>query len=253
MSTASSRRPHLTQWGFVPSLPSMSLAPAAPAYPALLIDGSGTCFYAGVLGSDGRWLAFETADEPALESLFATVEHVLRQAAIELDAIRAFIYCEGPGSVLGLRLCAMAIETWRRLQPSPASTYAYNSLQLAAADLIHRAEITQDALLISDWKKNSWNGLRISAGALPPVAPIHADALADWTGPLYHLPARKGWQAPPQNAIEAGYHPAHLPELLNTPGLVRPTEGVVLYQSGLNTFQKWTPDRHRATKSATAS
>ena len=227
----------------------MSIIHNAPACPALLLDGSGTCFFAGVLAREGDWLAFEKAVEPALESLFDTVGQVLRKAGLELDAIQSYIYCEGPGSVLGLRLCAMAIETWRRLQPAPGATYAYNSLHLAAAHLLQQSESTPDSLLISDWKKDTWNGLRINAGALTAVAPIRTDELADWQGPLYHLPARKGWQRPPANAIELSYDPERLPQLLATPGLVRPTDGVVLYQSGLNTFQKWTPDRHRATLS----
>jgi tRNA threonylcarbamoyladenosine biosynthesis protein TsaB len=224
----------------------MSTTRSAPTYPALLIDGSGACFFSGVLGSDGNWLAFKKAPEPALESLFETVAHVLAEADIELDAIQSFIYCEGPGSMLGLRLCAMAIETWRRLQPTPATTYAYNSLQLTAADLRHKSQLNHDALLISDWKKDTWNGLRIGTGALPAVTPIHSAELAEWQGPLYHLPARKGWQQPPAHAVELNYHPEHLPDLLTTPGLIQATEGVTLYQSGLNTFQKWTPDRHRA-------
>jgi len=223
----------------------MSLPDSAPAYPALLVDGSGACFYAGVLGNGGQWLAFETASEPALESLFSTVEQVLQEAGIALEAIQSYLYCAGPGSVLGLRLCAMAVETWRRLQPTAGATYGYNSLQLAAADLLQQTQHAEAALLISDWKKDTWNGLKIGLGTLPEVTPISSEELADWSGPLYHLPARKGWQAAPANAVELSYHPEHLPTLLATPGLLRATDGVSLYQSGLNTFQKWTPDRDR--------
>jgi alanine racemase len=229
----------------------MSTIQSSPACPALLIDGSSACFFCGVLGNDGNWLAFEKAPEPALESLFKTVDHVLNEAGIELDAIQSYIYCEGPGSMLGLRLCAMAIETWRRLQPTPGATYAYNSLQLAAADLLKESKRTEDALLISDWKKDTWNGLIISSGALPAVAPIHSDELGDWQGPLYHLPARKGWQQPPTNAVQLSYHPENLPALRTTPGLIQATDGVALYQSGLNTFQKWTPDRPPCRSSGT--
>lgn len=218
-----------------------------PARPALLLDGSGTCFFSGVLGHDGKWLAFNNAAEPPLESLFASVDHVLEEAGVELDAVKSFIYCAGPGSILGLRLCAMAIETWMRLHPAPGGLYAYNSLQLAAADQLRQSESTEDALLISDWKKGTWNGLKISSGKLQTVAPVGSDELAGWRGRLYHLPARKGWQKPPEKAIELSYNPESLPALLDTPGLIQQTEGVTLYQSGLNTFQKWTAERHRAT------
>lgn len=224
----------------------MSVPASTPAYPALVIDGSSPCFFSGVLSSDGSWLASRKADKPALESLFKTVDAVLVDARLDLDRIQSFIYCEGPGSMLGLRLCAMAIETWRRLQPTPREMHAYNSLKLAAALLVHKARLTKDALLISDWKKDTWNGLKISSGVLGAVAPICSADLADWQGPIYHLPARKGWQHPPEDAVELSYDPGSLPALLGTPGLIQSTDGVELYNSGINSFQKWTPERHRA-------
>ncbi|MFU8847755.1 MAG: hypothetical protein ACNA77_03445 [Opitutales bacterium] len=219
------------------------------ACPALLVDGSGSSFFSGVLGGDGDWLAFEKAAEPALESLFKTVDRVLQSAAIELEAIRSFIYCEGPGSVLGLRLCAMAIETWRHIHAAPMELYAYNSLQLLAARLQKENKITAESLLISDWKKDYWNSLTIGPEGAGEVCPISADELAQWQGPLYHLPARKGWQTPPANAMQLGYDPECLNQLLPFPDLLQARDQVELYNSGINTFQKWRPERHRATTS----
>lgn len=215
--------------------------------PALVIDGSSTCFFAGVLGNDGKWLASRTATEPALESLFKTVDAVLDEACIDLEQIQAYIYCEGPGSVLGLRLCSMAIETWRRLQPNPPKVYAYNSLSLTVAGLLDQITTAEAGLLVSDWKKDTWNSMQIHRDAINVnVSPISSEELTDWQGPIYHLPARKGWQRPPEGAIELSYAPKQLAKLLSTPGLVRETGRVELYQSGINTFRKWTPERHRA-------
>jgi len=225
----------------------MSSTDTQPASPALVIDGSSACFFAGALGSNSKWLACQKATEPALESLFKSVEQVLAEAKLELDQIQSYIYCEGPGSVLGLRLCSMAIETWRQLQSNKPKVFAYNSLKLTAATLLHQQEISGEVLLVSDWKKDIWNGIKIHQGKHDErVSPVSSEELMQWPGPIYHLPARKGWQKPPEGAIEVNYEPEQLPHLQGHPGLIQETDGVDLYQSGINTFQKWTPERHRA-------
>jgi tRNA threonylcarbamoyladenosine biosynthesis protein TsaB len=195
------------------------------------------------MGSDGTWLACSETGGAALESLFPTVEATLKAAQLSLADLRSFIYCEGPGSVLGLRLCAMAIETWSRLYPQSAHYYAYNSLQLTAALICADAPDLDNALLVSDWKKGAWNAVAIKDGQ-PGATEVADDAMiTSWTGPLYHLPQRKGWQKPPANATPVAYSPNRLPETWHLP---TPTKGVELYASGINVFKKWTPERHRA-------
>jgi tRNA threonylcarbamoyladenosine biosynthesis protein TsaB len=218
------------------------------AYPSLVIDGSGSSFFAGVLERQGKWMARITADTAPLESLFPTVEKVLLDSGLSLDELRSYIYCAGPGSVLGLRLCAMALETWSRLNPAPTAYYGYNSLELTAAKLVHDGQVTGDALLISDWKKEAWNGVRISEGRPAKVAPIQTEEIESWQGALFHLPARKGWQKAPEGAQPVDYRPEELHLFLGHEGLLNKSTEIELYSAGANTFQKWTPDRHRATK-----
>jgi tRNA threonylcarbamoyladenosine biosynthesis protein TsaB len=214
-----------------------------PSAPTLVIDGSGAAVFVGVLGQDGNWLAQSEQASAPLESLFPSVEATLEAAQLTLADLRSFIYCEGPGSVLGLRLCAMAIETWSRLHPQSAHYFAYNSLQLTAALICLKTPELDDALLVSDWKKGTWNAVTIQNGQPGPTTVADDASIAGWSGPLYHLPQRKGWQKPPTNAIPVEYSPQRLPEVLHLP---KPTEGVELYASGINVFQKWTPERHRA-------
>jgi tRNA threonylcarbamoyladenosine biosynthesis protein TsaB len=214
-----------------------------PASPTLVIDGSGSVVFAGVLGSNGNWLARSEQTGAPLESLFPAIEATLDAAQLTLADIRSFIYCEGPGSVLGLRLCAMAIETWSRLYPQSAHYYAYNSLQLTAALICVDTPDLDQALLISDWKKGTWNAVKIRNGQPSVTEVANDDTIANWTAPLYHLPQRKGWQQAPANATAVEYRPERLTEVLHLP---RPTETVELYASGVNVFQKWIPERHRA-------
>ncbi|MGB0409669.1 MAG: hypothetical protein ACPGIC_06690 [Opitutales bacterium] len=214
--------------------------------PALVVDGSSQHFFAGILNEKGEWLSRQTSPDPPLESLFTSVDEVLKSCGLELESIRSYIYCEGPGSVLGLRLCAMAIEVWRRLSPSKTRLFSYNSLQLTAAGISIEGLPTQSALLISDWKKAAWNGIKLDAGAAPEVSPIESAIAARWSGPLYHLPARKGWQEAPAHAHAIAYAPEQVQKHLQAKGLLRETKDIELYSAGANTFQKWTPERHRA-------
>jgi tRNA threonylcarbamoyladenosine biosynthesis protein TsaB len=214
--------------------------------PALVIDGSGSAVFVGVLNHEGIWLAHSEQAGAPLESLFPTVEAVLASAQLSLGDLNGFIYSEGPGSILGLRLCAMAIETWSRLNPDSAHHFAYNSLQLTAALICLDTPDIRDALLVSDWKKGAWNAVQIKDGQPQKTAAVNDADIADCSGPLYHLPQRKGWQTPPTGAIPIEYEPKRLLEVLHLPS---PTDGVQLYASGVNTFQKWTPERHRAPNS----
>jgi len=211
--------------------------------PALVIDGSGSTVFVGVLGQDQCWLAITQQDGAPLESLFPAVETTLKAAQLSLAEICSFIYCEGPGSVLGLRLCAMAIETWSRLNPTSANYFAYNSLQLSASLICLDAPSNTHALLVSDWKKGAWNAVKINGGALGSTDVVDDESIANWTGRLFHLPQRKGWQKPPPYATTLTYSPQRLPEVLH---LLAPCDSVELYSSGINVFQKWTPERHRA-------
>ena len=211
--------------------------------PALVIDGSGSTVFVGVLGQDQCWLAISQQDGAPLESLFPAVETTLKAAQLSLAEICSFIYCEGPGSVLGLRLCAMAIETWSRLNPTSAHYFAYNSLQLSASLICLDTPSSTDALLVSDWKKGTWNAVKINGGAPGSTDVVDDKIIANWAGQLFHLPQRKGWQKPPPNATTLTYCPQRLPEVLH---LLSPCDSVELYSSGINVFQKWTPERHRA-------
>jgi tRNA threonylcarbamoyladenosine biosynthesis protein TsaB len=216
------------------------------ALPALVIDGCGHSVFVGILGSDRAWRAVEERPGAPLENLFPAVETVLARSGLGFADLRGYLYCAGPGSILGLRLCAMAIETWARLFPQSARYFSYNSLQLTAAALLEDKPDARDALLVSDWKKNAWNAVYIREGTAGPIEPVDNSALEAGAGTLYLLPQRKGWQKPPAKARTLDYEPMRLDTLSKTPGLLRPTAGVELYSSGVNTFHKWVPERHRA-------
>lgn len=213
---------------------------------SLVIDGSGSKVFAGILDAENRWLVKLERDGSPLEELFSVIEAVLTESGLSLTDIGSYIYCMGPGSVLGLRLCAMAIETWARLYPKSAQYYKYNSLQLSAHALLYATPDLKDALIVSDWKKGAWNALYIRGGHVGANEVIDDGALNDWENLIYHLPQRKGWQSPPDKVQTLRYDPSILDAIRDASGLLQITDRIELYSSGINTFQKWTQTRHRA-------
>jgi tRNA threonylcarbamoyladenosine biosynthesis protein TsaB len=225
---------------------------------SLVIDGSSNSVFAGLLQSSScndstnskqpetHWLAKVQRPGAPLEELFPAIEIALKAAKVQLSDITNYLYCEGPGSVLGLRLCAMAIETWSRLYPKSARLFKYNSLQLSAVTLLHTNSELTDALIVADWKKGAWNAIHIKGRQIGEAEVIDDAGLHAWRGALYHMPQRKGWQSPPPAATTLKYDPSIMSEVRQHPALLHATSSVELYSSGINTFQKWTPTRHRA-------
>lgn len=93
----------------------------APHFPALVIDAASACVQVGVLRADGTaaWHA-DTAESGV--AVFRGVERL----GVDPLAVAAFVFCDGPGSVLGIRTAAMALRTWHVLKPRPL--FAYSSL-----------------------------------------------------------------------------------------------------------------------------
>ena len=210
----------------------------------LVIDCSTNNIFTGVLDHENQWLSQTKCEGTVLENLFTTLEATLQDAGIKLSDLSGFIYCEGPGSVLGLRLCAMAIKTWRRLYPDCNELFKYNSLLLNALLLLQDNKDVNDALIVSDWKKGAWNSIQITAALPQKIVVIDDDTLTSWSSKVYHLPNRKGWQRPPPKAQALLHSPERIAELRLNTDLLKPIDQVEIYNNAVNTFQKWTPMSH---------
>lgn len=91
---------------------AQSTANALPLdVPLLFIDASAPRVQAGVW-QGGRWLAYRCMEAPALEEVFRSVSLLLKEAELRFTDLGGFIHNEGPGSILGIRLAAMALRIW---------------------------------------------------------------------------------------------------------------------------------------------
>ena len=226
--------------------------------PLLFLDASGLSTRAG-LWQNSRWLAFREDPAPALTALFTSTRAILAEAALTLSQIAGFLYIEGPGSVLGLRLAAMAIRTWQtdptsasaaihssEPQPAPShprTVFSCGSLHLAAA-LALAGGAQPPFTVCTDARQGRWHLLEVptaNSSSLAQNLSREADGpeLAQLPGPLFYLPARKSWQNLPRPSAPLPASLRDHPEILITPNLFRPVPAATPFSGAAPEYRKW--------------
>jgi len=206
----------------------------------LLIDSASSRIQVGLLrrSHDPLW---ESATEEAGTALFSLTEKILARASLKLPAIDAFVFCDGPGSVLGIRTAAVALRTWNALHPRPS--YAYTSLALVAQTLA-LTENLRDFSVISDARRETWH--RVTIDSTGTLSPLHRTPTAELTGPLILPENFRHWSALPPAVRTAPYDLAtQLPALADTPLFIAaPEPDAFLHEEP--SYQTWSPKIHRA-------
>lgn len=123
-----------------------------PLFPALVIDAASAQIQVGLLRAD-QPPAWHTSTDEAGVAVFRGIE----QLGVDPMAVSAFVFCDGPGSVLGIRTVATALRTWNVLRPRPV--FAYASLALVAHALGR-----PDVGVITDARRESWHHYAIGRG-----------------------------------------------------------------------------------------
>ena len=195
--------------------------------PLLVIDAASLRVQVGIFatGGDVRWVA--QTDEAGV-AVFRGVERL----DINLSSVRAFVFCEGPGSTLGIRTVAMAIRTWQLLLPRPC--FAYGSLALVAHALA-RSEIT----VIADARRDSWHAQKIG-GALRRLP------TSELKGPLVTPEHFRSWNALPAGMTVTPYDVSKLFENAATANLFQETTTPDAFLHEEPNYATWTPQIHRS-------
>ncbi len=201
--------------------------------PVFWIDAASSTIQVGILAPDApaRWARVEG---DAGTSLFRAVT----QLGFDVGSAGAFVFCEGPGSILGIRTCAMAIRAWTALAARPV--YAYRSLELVARSL-GRSEVS----VIADARRDTWHCLKIDAQGAPSA--LHRVPTAELTGTLVTPAGFRAWSALP--AREVATVPYDLAELIPTLGsadLFRLTEEPDAFLHEEPSYATWTPQVHQS-------
>jgi tRNA threonylcarbamoyladenosine biosynthesis protein TsaB len=196
-------------------------------FPALLIDAASSNIQVGLLTSN-ETASWRTSSDEAGVAVFEGV----KELGIDLQSISAFIFCEGPGSVLGIRTVAMALRTWRVLQRRPV--FAYCSLAVVA-----HAVARDDVAVIADARRDSWHHYRIGQGLRRVLA-------TDLRGELVMPENFRHWSSLPANVKHIPYSLADLLPQVRDVDLLHETETPDAFLHEEPSYVTWRPQVHRA-------
>ena len=115
-------------------------------------------------------------------------------SALKLKNMTAFAYCEGAGSLLGIRLVAMAIRAWKEQVDSKETIiYAYNSLE-ASIEMIKKLHVPKEPFaVVSQSRKGQWDFLSSdSRGSI--VTEVDEVKLISYAGILWLFKQKSSFQ-----------------------------------------------------------
>ena len=211
---------------FVAPMPSLRQLLAAHA-PLLVIDAASAQVQVGRLRGDGP-AEWQTSGDEAGIGVFVCLEKL----GASPGEFGAWIFCDGPGSVLGIRTVAMALRTWGVIAPRPV--FAFHSLALLAYALA-RKEIS----VIADARRDAWHHFQLG-GALRRVP------TAELAGELVMPDHFRHWSALPAGVRLEPYSLAELLPRVSDADLFRPTDAPDAFLHEEPSYVTWTPQIHRA-------
>ena len=195
--------------------------------PILLLDACSTRVQIGWLTSDGaiRWVSSEAESGIAL---FTCIEEL----RVSPNQAGAFVFSEGPGSILGVRTAATAIRTWCVLNRRPV--FSYQSLALVAHAL-ERPDLT----IIADARRDTWHCVSQSS-------PLRRVLTSDLVGNLATPEGFRNWTVLPASVQRVPYCLAELvPRILDV-DLLTLTDSPDAFLHEEPSYVTWTPRIHRA-------
>ncbi|MFP6901280.1 MAG: hypothetical protein VCA36_10075 [Opitutales bacterium] len=195
----------------------------------LLLDASSTHVHVGIPSARG-WLSLQRSETPALSFLFEGLRRCLEETRSEIDHLDAIIFCEGPGSTLGLR-SALTLAKTLKSQISPTPAFAvYNALH-AAALLCESPEMP----ILADYRQGQWY-LRETSGEIRVIEETEALEIAHQSQTLRQ---RKSWRELPGRGAQVEYDLSRLEGLESLAPILRPIDKLSLFDPRPATFRKW--------------
>ena len=196
----------------------------------LLLDASSAKVQVGI-PSANAWLALHCSEEPALISIFEGFQRCLEEVDRRADEIDAIIFCEGPGSTLGLRAALTLTKTLQSQVSPPPAIFVYNALH--TANLLCE---NPDKPILADYRQGQWY-LRESSGEIRVIEDAEALKIA---GTCQGLRQRKSWKKLPSIGPAVDYDLSRLNGLESLAPILHPIEQPALFDLRPATFRKWT-------------
>ncbi len=217
-----------------------SLTQLLASHPRLLIlDAASMRVQVGLVRAGAAHWQQDLAE--AGSALFKGADAVFAAGGVKLADVDAFVFCEGPGSMLGTRTVAMAIRTWQVLQPRPAYTYQ----SLAVAGCFARRTRTGPLALVADARRDTWHVQPIAAEGSPgPLQRVAADKLP--AEELLTPENFRAWAQPPRPVATCSYDLAQILPAIAGMDLFRAVEMPDAFQHEAPDYKKWSAQVHSA-------
>lgn len=210
--------------------------------PVLVLDACGASVQTGVC-QNGQWLSRADCGGDALENLFDLCETCLSDAGLELKDLGGYLFGEGPGSMLGIRLTAMAINTWRCLPGLEQPLFAYSSMGLAAHDLAEAKDLSH-FVLVSRLRKKACIVVEWDPEQQSEPEVLSDEAIKELAGPVWEL-LLKG-RGPHSYENQWPYSIEGLPQRILAAELrLYARETAAPFQIQKPEYQRWQGERHR--------
>jgi tRNA threonylcarbamoyladenosine biosynthesis protein TsaB len=213
-----------------------------PPHPILVIDTASPTTAVGLSGLNDIW-SWHVDDRASDITLFQGVDRLLKERGISLGRIRTLVYCEGPGSMLGIRTAVMAIRTWISSGVLRNATLtAYSSLGLAAAG-IQQSKSKGKVTIAIDARRQSWYCLTTDpVDPNPPrIKRVNHREIDRLPGPVYLPDKFPIWNPCPESWMDLPYDPLFLESPKNRRMLLRSVDRPEAYQLDPPSYQRWTP------------
>ncbi len=214
----------------------------APAEPCLVLDGSARHGVRVGVWQGGRWVAEAHSEEGALEATFACAEAALAKVGLQFADLRAFAVCVGPGSMLGIRVTAMAVRTWAALQP--CEVWVWEPLVALAAAVRLRGEAGAFHV-VSESRLKRWHVVSVDADGLPsPARECEVEQVAALSGRLLTTVTSAAQVLPAAVVVPEAW--AELPKVFTQAGVLRRDPKPEALNAAAD-FATWSGERHRGT------
>lgn len=209
----------------------------------LVLDAASTRVQVGLLRT--RQLAsWHSAEVESGTGLFIGVEDVLKKSGLNMAEIGAFIFCEGPGSTLGVRTVAMAVRSWQTIAARPCPAYRYQSLPLLAQELA-RSSPTVPCAAVADARRDSWHCVQIDpTRSVGPLQRLASPALATLPGELWQPNSFRSWANPPRPTLDYPYDVSALLAAHADADLFTATDAPDAFQHTAPDYKKWSAQIH---------
>ena len=195
--------------------------------PLLLLDACSARVQLGWL-NDADHMRWISSEEESGVGVFKCIEEL----GISPDQAAAFVFCDGPGSILGIRTVAVALRTWNAFSPKPV--FSYHGLELLAHAL-GRPELT----IIADARRDAWH-------AITTTSRLRRIPTAELSGELAMPDGFRNWTPLPPSVARVPYVIADvIPHILDL-DLMRKTEAPDAFLHEEPSYVTWTPRIHRA-------